>query len=265
MSEYAIALSEATETAVAAGELIRQKIGSEFWHGFKACPADMVTEVDRQAEELITSRLKKSYPDWSLVAEEAYSDVCSEAKNCPTWYIDPLDGTTNFVFGIPFCCVSIGLAVDGEVHLAVVHDPLRKETFTALKGRGACLNGSTLLVDRTRECVAHSLIVTGFPGDKKFSSEVHAVNLPRVIDECSNLRALGSAALELSYVACGRLTGFFEATLRPWDVAAGKLLVEEAGGKVTDLTGKPLILTPYLSILATNGLIHQELLDCLKK
>lgn len=265
MSEYAVALGEATDTAVEAGALIREKIGSEFWHGYKSCPADLVTEVDRQAEELITSRLKKSFPGWFLIAEEASSKACLGAENSPTWYIDPLDGTTNFVFGIPFCCVSIGLAVDGEVHLAVVHDPLRKETFTALKGQGAYLNGQPVLVDQTRERLAMSLIVTGFPGDKKFNQGVHAVNLPRVIDECSNLRALGSAALELSYVACGRLTGFFEATLRPWDVAAGKLLVEEAGGKVTDLAGKPLTLTPYLSILATNDLIHQELLDCLKK
>jgi myo-inositol-1(or 4)-monophosphatase len=181
-----------------------------------------------------------------------------------TWYVDPLDGTTNFVFGLPFCAVSIALAHHGVPVLGVVHDPLREETFTAVRGGGAQLNDSPISVDKTIATLDRSLLVTGYPGNMARRPRMHLVNYKQVIDRCNNLRALGSAALELAYVACGRLTGFWEVSLRPWDVAAGMVLVEEAGGAASDLAGQQLQLTDYVDIAATNGLIHNELLECLE-
>lgn len=262
--EYTVYLDAAIPLAQQAGEMIRARFGGDFEKGFKSCPSDLVTEVDRKAEDLITAGLRAKFPEHAIIGEENEG----AAKASPdgfTWYVDPLDGTTNFVYGIPFCCVSIGLAYNGRVVAGVVYDPFRRECFNGAKGHGAFLNGSPVRVDLSRKTLKEGLLVTGFPSNEKFNERLQRINYHRVIESCSNLRALGAAALELAYIACGRLTGFWENTLRPWDVAAGSILVEEAGGRVTDIDGKGLSLEEYPSIVATNGLVHDELLKVLSK
>jgi myo-inositol-1(or 4)-monophosphatase len=260
--EHSIYLEAAAALARQAGEIIRARFGGEFEKEYKSCPSDMVTEVDRKCEEIIIAGLQKVFPDHVIVGEES----TDEARAYPdgfTWYVDPLDGTTNFVYGIPFCCVSIGLAFGGEIVAGVVYDPFRGECFSAAKGSGAFLNGRLVCVDPIRKKLKEGLLVTGYPSNKTFNKRLLRIDYHRVLESCTNLRALGAAALELAYIACGRLTGFWENVLRPWDVAAGSLLVEEAGGRVTDINGQKLNLEGYPSIVASNGLIHDELLEVL--
>lgn len=264
--ERAMDYREPMETAIRlaekAGEIIRDKFGSPFEKGYKSCPADLVTEVDRHCEEIITGGLLQAYPNHVVIGEEYGGSVEAPESGC-TWYVDPLDGTTNFVYGIPFFCVSIGLAVAGEMKAGVVYDPLRRECFQALSGSGVFLNGRPVRVDSNRKSLKEGLLVTGYPSDSRFNERLSRINYHRVVESCANLRALGAAALELAYVAGGRLTGFWENTLRPWDVAAGSLLVTEAGGCVTDIDGGALSLAGYPSIVASNGYIHGELLGVL--
>lgn len=260
--KYEVYVDTAATLARKAGEIIRDKFGGDFTRGYKSCPSDLVTEVDRRSETLIAGGLSERFPGHTIIGEENSGEV----KNIPggyAWYVDPLDGTTNFVYGIPFCSVSIGLACDGKMVAGVVYDPFRDECFCAATGSGTRLNGRPARVDLARNKLREALLVTGYPENKKFSERLNRINYQRVAESCSNLRALGSAALELAYISCGRLTGFWENTLMPWDVAAGSLLVEEAGGKVTDIDGNALVLESYLSITATNGLIHEELLKTL--
>ncbi len=260
---YQDELQVAVRAAQEAGHLIKDKISCHTVTESKSCVSDLVTEVDRQAEEIILQAISSHFPAHSIVGEEQQGDRPLVPADILTWYVDPLDGTTNFVFGLQFCCVSIALAHQGVPVLGVIHDPFRQETYTAVRGGGAKLNGRPFTVDKSVSCMEHSLLVTGYPGNIKKRPRLYQVNLKRVIDSCSNLRALGSAALELAYVACGRLTGFWEVSLRPWDVAAGMVLVEEAGGQVSNLAGQSLYLDEYVDIVASNGLIHQEFLDCL--
>ena len=255
-------LETATRLAEKAGEVIRNRFGGSFEKGYKSSPADLVTEVDRQCEEIITGGLMQAYPDHVVIGEEFGGNIEATKSGC-TWYVDPLDGTTNFVYGIPFFCVSIGLAVAGEMRAGVVYDPLRRECFQSLKGTGAFLNGRLVRVDSPRTSLKEALLVTGYPSDPRFNERLTRINYHRVVESCANLRALGAAALELAYVACGRLTGLWENSLRPWDVAAGSLLVTEAGGRVTDIDGGALSLAGYPSIVASNGHIHEELLGVL--
>lgn len=252
----------AEKLARSAGKLVSGKLGGCFHTGFKSCPADFVTEVDRQCQDIILAGLQKYFPGHTVIAEEKDNMHYTPGENA-TWYVDPLDGTTNFVFGLPFCAVSIAMTEKGRTVLGVVYDPLRDEMFTAAQGRGARLNGIPVNVDRNRTTLGESLLVTGFPvntGNKKIMAEAR---IKDILFRSLNLRALGSAALELAYVACGRLTGFWEVTLKPWDVAAGALLVEESGGAVSGLKGEPLELSEYVSIVASNGDIHRELIDTL--
>lgn len=260
--KYNIYIDTAATLAKKAGGIIRDKFGGDFERGYKSCPSDLVTEVDRRSESLITGGLSEKFPGHTIIGEEnsGNAEILPESY---TWYVDPLDGTTNFVYGIPFCSVSIGLACDGKMVAGVVYDPFRDECFCAAAGCGTSLNGRTVKVDQSRKTLREALLVTGYPENKKFSKRLHRINYQRVAESCGNLRALGSAALELAYISCGRLTGFWENTLMPWDVAAGSLLVEEAGGKVTDINGEALTLESYLSITASNGLIHEELLKTL--
>lgn len=260
--KYSIYLDTATVLARQAGDIIGASFGGDFEKGYKSYPSDMVTEVDRKAEELIIAGLQGTFPAHAIVGEES----ASETKASPdgfTWYVDPLGGTTNFVYGIPFCCVSIGLAYGGEMVAGVVYDPFRRECFTAARDSGTFLNGRMVRVDRSREKLEEALLVTGYPSSKTFFDRLLRINYHRVIESCAGLRALGSVGLELAYIACGRLTGFWENVLRAWDVAAGSLLVEEAGGRVTDIDGQKLGMEWYPSIVASNGLIHDELLKVL--
>ncbi len=260
--EYTVFLETAASLSIKAGEIIRSRFGGFFEKGYKSCPSDLVTEVDRESEKLITDGLHARFPSHTVIGEENEGSAGITREGF-TWYVDPLDGTTNFVYGIPFCSVSVGLADSGGLIAGVVYDPFRNELFCAQKGSGTFLNNRPVHVDTSRKSLKEALLVTGYPANKAFGARLQRINYHRVIDGCANLRALGSAALELAYIACGRLTGFWENTLMPWDVAAGSLLVEEAGGKVTGIDGEPLRLKDHLSIVASNGLIHDELLEIL--
>ncbi|MCL6593207.1 MAG: inositol monophosphatase [Alicyclobacillus sp.] len=261
-------LAVALQAAIAAGDYFRSRRDSIHDVRAKTAPSDLVTDVDPVCEEMIRRHIQSHYPDDTVLGEEttAPGSAASSAATAAVWdapqlwIVDPLDGTTNFVQGLPLSVVSVAYACSGRLQAGVVYDPLRDECFTALKGGGAFLNGSPARVDTTRKNLKEALLVTGYPSDRRFNERLHRINYHRVVESCANLRALGAAALELAYVACGRLTGFWENTLRPWDIAAGSLLVAEAGGRVTDIDGGPVSLSGYPSIAASNGHIHRELL-----
>ncbi|HEY1254535.1 MAG TPA: inositol monophosphatase family protein [Terracidiphilus sp.] len=223
---------------------------------------DLVTVADRTSEQLIRERLAAAFPEHGIYGEEGTRDRLEGEFR---WYVDPLDGTTNFAHGFPQFCVSLGLEqrpaglapeADGRLVAAVIYDPLRDELFTAERGGGARLNGRPLRVSRT-PVLAESLLATGFPSHKQHRNpNIHFYH--EFTLRSHGVRRAGSAALDLAYVAAGRLDGFWEFNLNPWDTAAGILLVEEAGGRVTDFSGKPVRLDSR-EILASNGLICGEL------
>jgi len=227
--EYSVYAGTAVTLAKQGGEIIRARFGGSFTSGYKSCPSDLVTEVDRKVEDLIVKGLRANFPEHAILSEEnGHSEEIS--REGYTWHVDPLDGTTNFVYGIPFCSVSIALAYNGHVITGVVYDPFRRECFSSTRGGRTLMNGRPIRVDRSRKTLGESLLVTGYPSNKAYNQRLLRVNYHHLLEHCANLRALGSAALELAYVACGRLTGFWEDPLMPWDVAAGSLLVKEAGG-----------------------------------
>lgn len=195
---------------------------------------DFVTNVDHNAEEAIIETIRKSYPDHSIIGEE--SGHLKGKDNDYQWIIDPLDGTTNFVKGIPHFAVSIALKVKGKLDQAVVFDPIRGELFTASRGKGAQLNGFRIRVNNNKE-LSGTILATGFPFKAKQHTTAYMAMFSALFQQSADMRRSGSAALDLAYVAAGRVDGFFEIGLKPWDTAAGELLVIEAGGLVTDFTG----------------------------
>ena len=236
-----------------AGALLRERFNTQFSVEQKGV-INLVTEVDVAAEKLIVSRIKEAFPDHVILAEEGHSDVENGAIR---WIIDPLDGTTNYAHGYPVFAVSIGLEIDGEVEWGVVYDQTRDELFTARRGSGARLNGVLLRVSETA-ALSESLLATGFPYDIRTSPRKNLAEFSAFAVRTHGVRRSGAAAIDLCYVAAGRLDGFWEHNLNPWDCAAGYLAVREAGGKVTDYSGN------YGSIyvretLATNSLIHEEM------
>lgn len=244
-----IAISIAHE----AGALLAEYFRTPLEVSYKS-PANLVTEADRRSEALIVERLHKHFPGHAVVGEEGGgqridSDYC--------WYVDPLDGTTNFAHGFPIFCVTLGLAYRGDVVAGVVYDPTREELYTVERGSGAFLNGERISVSRNAT-LNESLLATGFP---PFSShhELNAQLFFRFTTLTHGVRRPGSAALDFCYVAAGRFDGFWELKLNPWDKAAGVLLVTEAGGKVTDLAGGRFNLSMD-EVFASNGLIHDEMI-----
>ena len=217
--------------------------------------ADLVTEADRSSEKLILQRIRAYWPDHEVIGEEgARIETGSDYR----WYVDPLDGTTNFAHGFPVFCVSLGLTFRGRRNAAVLYDPTRDELFAAELGKGAYLNGQKIEVSKTAK-LAQSLVATGFPSHKRHKNPniyfYHQLTL-----RTHGVRRAGSAALDLACVACGRFDGFWEFNLNAWDTAAGILIVEEAGGKVTGFQGQPLEITDR-DVMASNGLIHAELVN----
>jgi myo-inositol-1(or 4)-monophosphatase len=216
---------------------------------------DLVTEADRSSEKLIVDRLRSHFPAHAIVAEEGGGhESASEYR----WFIDPLDGTTNFAHGFPMFCISMGLERAGEPIAGVVFDPIRGELFTAERGAGAFLNQHRIHVSPVAR-VSESLASTGFPSRKR----QHNINIHfyyQLAMASHGVRRTGSAALDLSYVAAGRLDFFWEFGLKPWDMAAGALLVQEAGGRVADMRGAPLSVAASEHILADNGHLHDEIL-----
>ncbi len=219
---------------------------------------DLVTEADEYAERLIIDTILAAYPDHAILAEES-GDVLAQSP-CQ-WIIDPLDGTTNFAHNLPCFSISVALAVNGETVFGVVENPVLQERFWAVKGEGAFLNGKAIRVSST-ESLSESLLVTGFPYDLKTIIDTLMARFKRCLEASQGIRRLGSAAIDLCYVACGRFDGFWEQNLHPWDTDAGTLIVREAGGIVTDFSGKPH-LRDMKEILATNGRIHEDLMGVL--
>ncbi|MEO6462250.1 MAG: inositol monophosphatase family protein [Candidatus Eisenbacteria bacterium] len=225
---------------------------------------DLVTEHDRASEAYILGEIARRFPGHAVLAEESGGSAADPAAPPPyRWIADPLDGTTNFAHGLPFFCVSLALEADGERALGVLYDPLRDECFAARKGGGATLNGVPIRVS-TATSLASALGCTGFPYDVMEKPEETLRFFAPLLPTMRGVRRLGSAALDLGYVACGRLDLFWEVKLHPWDVAAGILIVEEAGGRVTDFVGTPVAPEP-IEIAATNGALHEPFLAELRK
>ncbi len=248
----------ATPIALEAGALLvdyyRRGVATEY-----KGDVDLVTEADRASEKLIVERLGEAFPEHGVYGEEG---TRSRIDNEYRWYIDPLDGTTNFAHSFPVFCVSMGLerrsaTGEGELVAGVIYDPLRKELFTSEKGKGAYLNGVPIHVSKTAT-LAEALLATGFPSRKRHDNpNIHFYQ--EFTLRSHGVRRAGSAALDLAYTACGRIDGFWEFNLNPWDTAAGALLVTEAGGSMTGFDGTPFNVDS-LEVLATNGLLRDELI-----
>jgi myo-inositol-1(or 4)-monophosphatase len=248
----------AIRLAKKSGGILQGHLGRVKKVGYKGA-VNLVTEMDLLSEKMIVAEIRKHYPNHSLLAEEK----THRQKDSPyQWIIDPLDGTTNYVHGYPVFCVSIGLEKDGEIILGVVYDPSRDELFVGEKGKGARLNGRTLQVSSIC-ALSRSLLSTGFPYDLRESSVNNFDHFRNFATRVHAVRRAGSAALDLCYVAAGRFDGFWEMKLAPWDLAAGSLIVREAGGKVTDFQGNPIHLDGK-NVLASNGKIHREMMKILK-
>jgi myo-inositol-1(or 4)-monophosphatase len=254
-------LNFAIQTARDAGRVLAERFGRNLRISNKG-ELDLVTESDLASERLIIDRIKTHYPRHTILAEESGTNLpaAEGAQSDWRWIIDPLDGTTNYAHGYPCFCVSMGLERNGTLELGVIYDPLRDEVFAAERGQGAALNGKRIQVSPT-PTLASALLCTGFPYDVRERSQF-ARHFANFIMNAQGVRRDGAAALDLAYVAAGRFDGFWEEGLKPWDVAAGILLIEEAGGRVSDYHNGPLdIFTP--PILATNGLIHEQMMRVL--
>ena len=252
-------LSDLERLARQAGQILRAGYQQEHQVDYKGV-IDPVTEIDRQSEEFLLREIRKQFPEHHILAEESGGTH----GNGNQWYIDPLDGTVNYAHNIPIFCVSIAYASDGTLSLGAVYDPMRDEMFTAEHGKGAYLNGHPLQVSDAVE-LKRSLLVTGFPYDAWDSEFDNFANFVKLSKKSMGVRRLGSAALDLCYVAAGRLDGFWELALKPWDVAAGGLICAEAGGRVTNVFGGPDYILPPQSMLATTPGIHARMLEELKR
>jgi len=241
-----------------AGALVRERWRRQGRVDVKSTAIDLVTEVDRASEREVLSVLEAAFPDHAILAEESGA----KRDNEHLWVVDPLDGTTNFAHGYPQVSITIALRRAGETILGVVLDPIRQELFLARKGGGATLNSERLEVSGT-STLASSLLATGFPYDGREHADFYLGFFKAFMLRTQGIRRAGSAALDLCWVAAGRVDGFWEFKLKPWDTAAGVLIVEEAGGRASGFRGKPF--DPFgQETLATNGRIHAEMLDVLR-
>lgn len=260
----------AINCAAKAGEWIKTKLGSYVSLNLKYSPHDLVTEIDKGSEKMIRSLIMTHFPTHAFLGEEgvepgpeASAAALASVQDAEyLWIVDPIDGTTNFVHGFPFFCVSIALAHKGEVILGVVYDPSKDELFIAERGKGAYVHGRRMRVSQETK-LEDSLIATGFPADRDAALPLNMRQLTAVVPKVRNVRTAGSAALHMAYVAAGRLSGFWEAGLNAWDMAAGALLIQESGGRVTDTDGKPYHLG-VRNVVATNGGVHDELIETLR-
>jgi myo-inositol-1(or 4)-monophosphatase len=253
-------LALATRLAREAGAIQKARYESSFAIGTKSQPIDLVTEVDHACEAHLVEVLARERPGDAVLAEEGRGEDRGGAA--VRWVIDPLDGTTNFAHGYPRFAVSIGVERDDEAALGVVYDPLLDELYHAVAGGGAFRNGRPIRVSRESD-FSRALLATGFSYDKAFSEDDNLAEFRAVLKSARELRRDGSASLDLCYVACGRLDGYWEHKLKRWDVAAGGLIVREAGGRVTDRAGGGGWRSGD-EIVATNGLVHEALLHTLR-
>ncbi len=243
-----------------AGEILRLGYEQEHQVDYKGV-IDLVTEVDHQSEQLLLGEIQRLFPGHQIISEEV---GLVPGRPGDQWYIDPLDGTVNYAHGIPIFCVSIGYAHNGVVTLGVVYDPMRDELFATGRGRGTTMNGRRLQVSQAAE-LQRSLLTTGFPYDLWSSPRNNLEFYARFSRLTQGVRRMGSAALDMCYVAAGRVDGYWEVSLKPWDVAAGGLIASEAGATVTSLDGKPDYLTPPCSMLAANAGLHEKMLAVLQE
>jgi myo-inositol-1(or 4)-monophosphatase len=249
----------AVEAALDAGRILRENIDGIRQISYKG-DINLVTEMDMRSERVIVETLRNAFPGHGIVAEEE-TDLRNDSGF--RWIIDPLDGTTNYAHGYPCFSVSIALEHRDDVIVGVVYDPMRNELFSAGKGGGAFLNGKPIRVSKI-DALIQSLLSTGFPYDRKTSDKNNMNYFHDLLMASQEVRRDGSAALDLCSVAAGRFDGFWELKLKPWDVAAGSLIVREAGGVVSDLAGNPASLDAG-EILASNGRIHQQMVAVLRE
>jgi myo-inositol-1(or 4)-monophosphatase len=253
-------LKDVEEIARQAGSILKAGFGKKHQVEFKG-EIDLVTEIDRSSEELILTEIHKRFPDHAILTEESGAHAGSEEY---LWYVDPLDGTLNYSHGLPIFCVSIAFSNKQQMSLAAVYDPISDEMYTGEQGSGAKLNGETIKVSSANE-LKSSLLVTGFPYDAWTNPINNFAEFQNFSKRTQGVRRLGSAALDLCYVAAGRLDGFWEIRLNPWDVAAGALIAREAGGTVTNVRGTPDYISRPQSVLAANPVLHAKMLDVLKR
>lgn len=245
-----------TRAAYASGKILNDHFGQRLQITKKGA-IDLVTQADIASEKAIIATIRQAFPDHAILAEE--SGMTNENHEA-LWVIDPLDGTTNFAHGLPAFCISIAFAHCDEIVMGMVFNPRNAEIFSAIKGRGAFLNERPIHVSETQS-VADSLLVTGFPYNVREKTDTVIQRLTQCLTAAQGIRRLGSAALDLCWVACGRFDGFWEEDLKPWDVAAGTLIVQEAGGRVTDFSDHTYLALARKEgdeILATNGHIHSQ-------
>jgi len=249
-------LGTAFRAAILAGELILKNVGRISENDIDVKQAsDFVTHIDRESEQIIIGIIKEKFPDHHFLTEESLKE---EGSGEYRWIIDPLDGTTNYIHGYPVFSLSIALELNGEIILGLIYDPLRYDLYTAQKGGGAFLNGKPVRVSNVTD-MANGLIATGFPFRKRDLIDAYLKLFRNIFNRVSDIRRAGSAALDLAFIACGRCEGFFEIALSPWDIAAGSLIVQEAGGLITDFGGG----NDYLStgnIVAAIPAFHGEML-----
>jgi len=249
----------ACDLALRAGAVIRDAMGRRRNVEYKSA-VDPVTDVDRRAQEVVVDGIRAAFPDDVVIAEE---DEGQQRVDGPCWYIDPLDGTANFVHGLPHFAVSIAYFDNGRAEAAAVYDPCKDDLFRAERGGGAFLGDQRLAVSEVSE-LDRALLVTGFPYDRREHVDQYLAYFREFLLRAQDVRRYGSASLDLCYVAAGRFDGFWEWKLHPWDTAAGWLIVEEAGGRVTDFDASPY--DPWLPrVLATNSRIHDQAVEVLRK
>jgi myo-inositol-1(or 4)-monophosphatase len=253
-------LTTAIEAVVRAGDVMLSRFGTDVRVDKKGA-IDLVTEVDLAIERGFRAMVSERFPGHDVLGEEMGGKAGAPAGPC--WVFDPIDGTTNFAHGLPIFCSSIALEMDGVAAVAAVYDPTRKELFTAERGGGAFLNGRPLHVSKA-DTLLDAMLVTGFPYDVHQRVDEIVGLFGAFVGRARAVRRLGSAAIDLCYVASGRLDGFWESDLKPWDIAGGALVVAEAGGRVTNVTGEPFTSRAG-SVLATNGLLHDPMLQVIRQ
>ncbi len=260
MSDY---LQFVRELALAGGEVLRQRYEGDFEVSSKSSAVDLVTEVDHECEALLLGRIRERYPDHQIYAEESARDASVLRGSTPVWLVDPLDGTVNYAHGVPVFSVSVALVVAGQPVVGAVIDPMRNELFWTEWGGGAWVNDRRLRVSRAAT-LGEALLATGFPYSRATNRDNNLAAFNALVPRTQGVRRAGSAALDLSWTAAGRFDGYWEMYLNPWDWAAGWLLVEEAGGRMTNFAGEAWTIDQSPSrLVASNGLIHDELVAVL--
>ena len=257
-------LDVAIQSARSAGEVIVEAIQHIETIKFQEkAPFDFVSEIDRQSETIIMQMIRQHYPDHAILSEESGSSTHNPSSDY-LWIIDPLDGTTNFLHAVPHCAISIGIQYQNHLQYAVVYDPIRRELFTATQGQGAKLNDKVIQVSQQPQ-LKGSLLGTGYPYRNMDYLEPYIATFKTLIPETVGIRRCGSAALDLAYIACGRFDGFWEFQLKSWDIAAGILLVQEAGGSVVNIKGLSANCLEDADIIAGNPTVAKELLTVVQR